>query len=1338
MPVSGKEETGNISRQSSNCSAGVPIKKRRFPLVRPPSPPPQEPCSIRAENDSIQKECSNTSQGSSLSDASVPTNSPGLSDVNKNSFAKERKEGSTDTNVDSVQSNANLSWVKIEEPNLSMLSTSMDIVDNKEKRLLTEKSACQKISETTELHLALNKELAPNDGEGILFKQNVEKDCKVEPSTVSGNTELSLGLKDPWIPALTGQNRKQSYQLPDKVHPSAFCLSLGKGKPITSKNDENNSNDDTDCLHANRSNWDLNTTMDAWDEGSVGGVVAGQGAVGFEASIGIGSAPDVKPSTISSAGIIGVSGDLGKQTVGGCEQLSNFPISSLCSSEQYKSEDSLHLGLSTPLPSNFSGEKPGTCAKVVSSRTVPDLKFLSVLAPTGNTSSVGCRNVKLEPCIENAKHDLSEVRGDPTKLLDSRPVKLEVVERCSLETLKLSNTSPQKLIEHRPIKSESIQNNQETPRTKDTSYQSDGKVVECDNNLSSVVAMYSNPKKPYSSELPTCSTELSMSVETSNKPKHSDYTMEVNINNEVPHEKCTKVYQVASETVVTPMDYQITGSKLSSDETIGTSGAKDLCVDDSEIRGLAVMKDLALDSRGNGEGSVSDEEKFNISTDMLEEDSFSSDYESDGNRSVVTPRDEQFREDDDDYEDGEVREQPLFAGSDGAVAEKSEAENVNLVDCVIKNVDLCYPGSSIITKSGFNEKEKKLEGLGQSDDHIKECIDAVLKEKTDQGVVKDGSLLESTVEVAAVECDDKGPINTNLLDRSGGKDIQDGHETELSSAGATTSSQGRLTAVAEAADNNAKGIDALENTDSTLAKTEPSLNGNAAAKDANSGQRSRIINLPRATNMSPETRSIPGRSFPSRSGRYFGFDGEKLHPRGNRDETYIDGPHKFRRERFQDHSSRNSRLNIMRGRGRVSNRSLRGDWDSERDFGSESYNGPADYRFSSNKHASTAADGELDCRGYVAPNGPIRGAGRGGRKPLNDELSSFRHPLTRRRSPGGRDGTTTRGVQMVRRFRRNISPNRFIGEDGSDIVGLRRGEKFLRALPDDTMDPVFNRPQPPFDGVDSQFVRGNRNFSSFQRRGLPRIRSKSPIRSRSRSPGPWTSPRRRSPDGFNGLPESTQRRSPAIYRMERMRSPDRPCFPEEMLARRHGSPHYISRPANDLRDMESGRDHGHLRPVMSNRRSPSDEVLPRSTRRFDILDLRERADTDEYFGEAVRSGRFQELGSDGNDDGRRKCSERRGPVRSFRPHYNDADTDNFRFRGGDGPRPFRFRPEADPEFVERSNMREREFDGRIKNRSVNVSRQTRSIEEQEGNYRHGGQVWHDDGFDDSRVKRRRF
>lgn len=1340
MPVSGNEETGVLARQSSNCSAGVPIKKRRFPLVRPLSPPPQEPSTLHAENDSLHKEQSNPSQESSLSDASVITNSPGLSDANKSSFPEWRKEGHADSNVYSV----NLSTVKLEEPSFTSCLGSMDNMDNKKKLLLTEKSTGLKILENTELHLAASETIPVNDGNGKPNEQKAERDCKLELSTVSGNAELSLGLKEPHIPDLAGQNSERT--IPEKVDPS-FYLSLGKAKAITKcRSDDLNLYNDRDCLHANRSNWDLNTTMDAW-EGSIGDTTTGQGvAAGFDGSNAMSctGTHDVKPS-ISSSVFFGSSVDLGKQILGGGEKRSNFLLSSLSSSQQYKNEDSLGLQLSTPcfLPSNCSGEHSGSSAKVVSN-------LHGVLVPTGNMSSIGGMTVKSEPYDENAKH---EARGNPTRSLDFRTSKHEVAERCSLETLKLSNTSPQKLVEPKSVKSELVQDNLETQRTtKETSHQSDGKVVQCENNCSSMMEMAVKPQKPSPSGLPTCSTELSMSGDMSNQPEYSGCTKEVHINNVAPHERCNNVEQVALETVFASMENQSKGSTIF-DGMIETSGAKDLNVKDPETCRLKLMNEFPPDSRGNGEGSLSDEGKFNILTDMLE-DSYSSDCESDGNHDVVTmedANDRQFREEDDEYEDGEVREQQLHTASEGPVVEKKEAENVNFGDCDIKNVDSGSLGEGIITESGVDENERKLEEHPEtSDDHIKECVDAVVNEKAEQGVDKDGSLQEPlTVEVAGAESDEKRSIKATqrkLLDRSGGKDVETGHETEISSAGATNVIQGTVTTVVQPADGNT--TDTLEKPDSTMPKTDPFLNGNDGAKDVNTGgNRSRIINLPRATNVSPsKTSYIPGRSLPSQSGRdrYVDFEGGKVHPRGNREEIYIDGPRKFMRERIQDQPLRNSRLNFMRGRGRGSSRldTLRGDWDSDRDFAPEIYHGPADYRFSRHKRDSNAAaDAELHCNGYiVAPDGAIIGTGRGGRKPLNDELPSFRHLSSRRRSPGGRDGPATRGMQMVRRFPRNISPSRCIGEDGSDMVGLRRGQKFTRGLPEDIMDPAFTRRQPPYDGVDNRFARGSRNFSSVQRRGLPSIRSKSPIRSRTRSPGPWSSPRRRSPDGFNGLPELMHRRSPAIYRMERMRSPDRPCFPEERLARRHGSPPFISRPANDLRDMESGRDHGHLRSVMPNRRSPSDRVLPRNNRRFDILDPRERTDTDEYFGGPMHSGRFHELDGDGNGDERRNCGERRGPVRSFRPPYKGADAENFRFRvDDDGPRPFRFCPEADSEFIERSNLREREFDGRIKNRSVNASRRTRSIEEQEGNYRHGGQGWHDDGFDDSsRGKRRRF
>lgn len=424
--------------------------------------------------------------------------------------------------------------------------------------------------------------------------------------------------------------------------------------------------------------------------------------------------------------------------------------------------------------------------------------------------------------------------------------------------------------------------------------------------------------------------------------------------------------------------------------------------------------------------------------------------------------------------------------------------------------------------------------------------------------------------------------------------------------------------------------------------------------------------------------------------------------------------------RAHDPSHRNSRPNFMLGKGRISGRfgSLRGEWDSEHDFSSETSYGPSDYRVIRRKHNSSISDIDLDCNGYGVPQD-----GRNRRKTMNDEFPSARRTSLRRISSGDRDGHVTRGVQMLHRIPRNMSPRRCNAEVGSD-------DKFMR-LPDDICDPVYNRPQAMYDELDDQLVQRERNFSTMQRKGFPRIRSKSPGRSRTRSPGPWSSPRRRSP---NGLQELTQHRSPPLYRMRRMRSPDRACFRDEMVARRRGSPSFVNRHTNEMRDVDSGREHVHPRPAESNRRNSPGRVFPRIARRGDA----EMGDGDEYMNGLLQSNKFPEIRGDGDIDERRKLFERRGPLRSFRPNFN-GENENFQFHMNDGPRPYRFIPDAEAEFVERSNMREREFDGRMKQHQPLVRRIRNMEEQQDGNYRPVDRVWHEEGgFPDGRGKRRRF
>ncbi|KAF2318625.1 hypothetical protein GH714_009445 [Hevea brasiliensis] len=1109
---------------------------------------------------------------------------------------------------------------------------SLAKLDDAEKLVAAEKSTNILVkSAETELNLVPNTAPAFYVNKEIFNHQIAEGKCK-EKSTVSGNPEFSLGLKDYHRYALEGQSHDENSCNHGNVEPVSLNLSLSNSERSTQyKMDDVQSNTDSANICADRSNWDLNTTMDTWED-SVSDIAVGQVTAEGSGSHMVGVLRDLEPSKLT--GIVGTSVSTEKKLL--------------------------------------RSEPSSSCANKDSQTAIPNISFPRGLLSSGNT--VNSRTIKSEPFDDNSlKQDSSGTKANPTVPLGFRPVsvKCELVEKLAQDPLKALNFSTVKPVDAKSMKSEPFHEGQDITGQ------------------------------------PTCSTNKhALQVQdTGGQPTSSMHEQDVEgdgealFNNKAPKESCESVGQLALEMGSLPASHS--GDEINDSGAVDVAVAEKKKVNDFDQCKLKVMNELPSDPYRNGEGAVSDEEKINLSGDMLEEDLYGTEYESDGN-SVPMDIEEDSRVQD-DYEDGEVREPQLHGVVESAICE--ERKDFSHSDSDGKKVDSAelhadvHPTSSYVEGKKTNGEEPvEIKVSGNEPSAVEISVSGADKRK----VVK--------------------PIRRKSLDLSANKDVMKGLGTEQSLDQASSGGQGTLVAVAQGTDENVKTND-VEKNDSALPKVETSVNADDATKDANGGaNQSRIINLSIASNMSSagKMRYISDKPFSSLPGRErlpdIPLEGDKLHPRG-RDETNEDS-RKFSRERYQDQSSRYSRWNYVHGRGRLASRidSMRSDRDSERDC------------IPRHKYASAVAGSEAEFMNYnIGPDGAFVGSVRGGRKLLEDETSIFRHLSSRRRSPGGRDGPASRGLPMVRRVPRSI------GEDNSEVVGLRHAEKIMRGFHDDGEQHAYARPQPPYEGLDGRFVQGSRNFSSVQRRGLPQMHSKSPIRSC--SPGPWSSSRRRSPDGFGGHPEMPHRRSP-IYRMERIRSPDNPGFPAERVPRRHGSPSYLSRP-NDLREMDPGRDHGHPRSIISNR-SPTGRVFLRNSRRFGVADPREMTENDEFYEGPMHPGRFHELGDDGNGEERR-FGERRAPVRAFRPHFNGADGENFPLDTEDGPRSFRFFPEDDPNFHERTNLRGREFDRRIKNRPGNAPRRPRSIEEQEGNYGHGGQVLYDDNFDDmSRVKRKRF
>ncbi|KAK6135808.1 hypothetical protein DH2020_030503 [Rehmannia glutinosa] len=1052
MPIPGNAEPGAIfgqqqrvqRQQSIDFSSSIPIKKRSFPIIRQSSPSPEEKSSSFADNDSKNNQESNVPiEGPSLIDAKNTT-SPGNSGVSNTSALTVKKEVVTQADVDLGQANVDIFASKPQGPKPSVCLNPIANLGNKMDILSEEKSSGPQVPE---IRLGFQTTNVKQE----IFSGQTEGTCGLELATGSTTVELfSLGPKE-LVPALEHKKSEVICHNSGKSDPSLLSLALSEDKLVRHDTNDCTVEDIGSQVCANRSNWDLNTTMDVW-EGSTNSDAFANRPTDIGGFGKTDSCHDEK-SSLTTAGTVGLSLNKGKCILD--VPRSNSSNASTQPNQQCKTDVSLDLRLAMPHSKLDASREPFSSSDNLASISLsPNLDLQKVQPSAMNVN----RNVKSEPVDENSKRDCSVGSSSSSNMgLISKfsSAKMELINNQSLETVMQSSICLKKLTDcSRSMKTEVVQEgNQDACKSEDATLpQSVARLMQHQESCasSSALPVPLMPRNSCLSNLSTCSV-LTTSGDLSNQSERSFHCKELHDHNNM------------SGDLIAGM---VSKSVSQDDKQMRPCNVGNSIVVDPDRQKLARVDEHNVELFQHGMVVADDDEKINISAEK--EESFESDCESQGNSAVGTSMDigeNVCAKEDEEYEEGEVREPLQHSAREDPIVDEKKIENSEIVEYDSRNLqpyDLL--GDQNISASDFDGKDSVKENREETYSNPNKDSIGISCELNNE----DNSLQKVSDKVLEVGVDEKRSIGVTpdkQLDLSGRKDVEESPGKEISTDGPTNvNCEIGVELGDQATDKVVKDICSGEN-DSTLSNVETSLNGYDAAKDSsNVGNKSRIINLSRASVVTTpcKTKSTLNRLLTPRSGkeRYSDLDGE-IQPRGNR-----------------------------------------------------------------RKHGSSISDVELDCNGYgIQQDGTALGNNR--RKETNDEFPSLRRTSLRRLSPGDRDGPATRGLQMLRRFPRNMSPNRRIGEAGSDVMGLRHGDKFMRHLSDDMINPAYSHPQDIYDELDGQPVRGNRNFSTMQRKGYPRIRSKSPLRSQTRSPGPWSSPRRRSPNGFQELP---QHRSPALYR----------------------------------------------------------------------------------------------------------------------------------------------------------------------------------------------------------------
>lgn len=852
-----------LARQFSEYSAGVPIKKRKIPFFWPPSPPHEQQSSKSSENGLLDKQ-SDHSQGPAGTDANLSGSSTGLSSKNENILCKDGQtstsanvnmqfckdgQASTSTNVNVQPIISDSAKVKLEEPTLTTNTSSLSGMKNEQKLVNAESSFGIQLTMGKSDMVSRNIESdALSLGKDTYRKVKGEEKCQPKISSPSGNTELSLSFAS----NLEAEKKEADSLIQeniDTVSAKVKCSSTG------------GSNTDGGHLPSNRANWDLNTTIDAW-EGSVNDVNPDQKIHDCHAQ--------VTEASICNTDIVDSGLALANKAAGENKQSVNFQMSGL-SRQLQPSDSTLCLGISPVLQSYFQQGCTGTSSKADSAKVNSDVSLPRSIVQPGSGEARNHSVVKREPVEECTRQGFKLTEVSAIGLLSSRGIKHELVGKSCLEA-ESSRYSNAKLVAPTRVKSEPVNegNNanlktiEPSPVESNKQIQGPGIVIAHDSCMSGA---------------PTSKTGASAIGETSNSSKDSASCTREDQQKllDVPQELCNTALHVSPEAVT--LSSVINGDgESNSHVTKDAAEANEKCIPDTVQHRLESATEASFDLGVNCEDSGSAEEKVNISGDMLEEDSYGSDYESDGNHTAVTATDrEKDVGEEDDFEDGEVRESEHCCTTDNALCEqKREVENVHCNSDDKGKDSAANTGNDFLTSSVTDGSETKIKDSVTSD-KIQQGTKGDNEEKSGEVNDRNMCLPEPQAVEMVKECDNVNSeaATQQTSDLSGGGDPY-ARERAKSSGEVGNGSEGVENTVQNC--DETVNSDVMKKNELEFPKREPAVNSDDMSKDGTTGGNpGRIIRLSTSSSVSPgRTRCSTGRErLPDIS-----MEGYRLHQRG--------------------------------------------------------------------------------------------------------------------------------------------------------------------------------------------------------------------------------------------------------------------------------------------------------------------------------------------------------------------------------------------------------------------------------------------------------------------------